>query len=188
MITGVGLATVTALQAQGPIINTVAPRSAWTMDLAKMKIPDGLASGKIFDQEFVLEAAKLNGGTLTLRQGKEFFADAQIIVFLFLKEGEAMAGKTFRIASATGLGRPHIHVSAKVKPGGRSERKSEAFVNKYAMVVEFGKSSGGQLPGKFYLCLPDKTQSVVAGNFSVEVFDSTHPLATESLISGEVSV
>ena len=37
------------------------------------------------------------------------------------------------------------------------------------MRLEFGKLSGGKLPGKIYLCLPDQEKSFIAGTFEVQV-------------------
>jgi len=39
--------------------------------------------------------------------------------------------------------------------------------DKYAMILEYGKKAGGKLPGRIYVCLPDKEHSVVAGTFAV---------------------
>jgi len=35
--------------------------------------------------------------------------------------------------------------------------------------LEFGNISGNKIPGKIYLCLPDKAKSFVAGTFEAEI-------------------
>jgi hypothetical protein len=47
--------------------------------------------------------------------------------------------------------------------------KSEMFMEKYAMKLEFGKEADEKLPGKIYLCMPDEAKSFVAGTFVAEV-------------------
>ena len=42
----------------------------------------------------------------------------------------------------------------------------------YAMKLEFGKRKGDVLPGKIYLCFPDKEQSYVAGEFEAKISDA----------------
>jgi len=47
--------------------------------------------------------------------------------------------------------------------------ESQLYTAKYALRLEFGQESGGKLPGKLYLCLPDESKSCVAGTFTAEV-------------------
>jgi hypothetical protein len=36
----------------------------------------------------------------------------------------------------------------------------------YSMRLDFGKTQGGRLPGKIYMCLPDGMKSYLAGSFN----------------------
>jgi len=51
---------------------------------------------------------------------------------------------------------------------GRTIYRRDAYPEGYAMILEFGKASGGKLPGRIYVCLPDEDHSVVAGTFQVK--------------------
>ncbi len=157
----------------------------WTMDPAQMKIPNAKVSGRIHGQTFVMDKTERSGSVLTLRQGEEFFPDRSVKLFLFLKEGETLMGKKYRIADGRRMGGPHVHVQWK-KEGSRFGESKEFL--KYAMLLQFGKSKAGQLPGKIYLCLPDESKSVIAGKFSVEIFDNTHPEVNQTEIGGKVIV
>ena len=45
----------------------------WRMDLSNVEIPSTTATGKIHGENFTIDAAKIQSGILTLRQGKDFF-------------------------------------------------------------------------------------------------------------------
>jgi hypothetical protein len=142
----------------------------WTLDLAKMKFPDKAAHGKIHGMDFSVEDVKLDAqGTLTLRQGKDFFPDAAIMIFLGLKPGEAIEGRTFQIEpdSKPGKETPSVHLKHK----GPNDKLpiGVAFGNKYAMKLEFGKAKDGMIPANIYICLPDSGQSIVAGRFALKL-------------------
>jgi len=57
--------------------------------------------------------------------------------------------------------------------------------DKYAMILEYGKKAGGKLPGRIYVCLPDKEHSVVAGTFAIALPGQTSEAGTGT-ISGTV--
>src|SRR5262245_2871553 len=59
----------------------------WTLNLNNMTFPEETASGGIRGQGFMCEHATLQGGNLTLRQGKSRQPDLGITVQLFAKEG-----------------------------------------------------------------------------------------------------
>jgi len=125
--------------------------------------PAGSASGKIRGENFEVEDAGIANGILTLRQGSDFFPDYAFLIFLFLKEGEKVDGRTFNITKGQGFGSPHIHMKWKQKD--QNAPKTEIFMKDYTMRLEFGKRENGTLPGKISLSLPDKDQSHVNGTF-----------------------
>ncbi len=159
---------------------------AWMMNLSRMKIPDGRVFGKLHNQRFVPDNFKLSGGNLTFQEGKDVFPPRKVSISMFLKDGEDLRGKTFRFPPSEEFGQPFVRVTHEKK--GSTFGESKTYMNKYAMVLSFGQSKNGQLPGKIYLCVPDDSKSVVAGSFLVEVFDDTHPKTTKSRISGRVTV
>ena len=138
----------------------------WMRDLSRAQFPDRPAAGKIHGLDFKVESAKMEkGGILTIRQGKDFFAEREMVIFLFLKPGESIQGKSYQISPKDPAGAsptPSIHIDWQEQPG--SAPKPAVFSDQYAMKLEFGQTAAGKLPFKIYLCLPDKEKSYVAGN------------------------
>jgi hypothetical protein len=132
-----------------------------------MTAPDKPAAGKLLGGDFKIEKAELGGGVLKLRQGKEFFADAEVIIFLFLKPGESVESKSYQVAADDKGGeKPHVYI--KRIPPGEKLPAGPGFTSGYAMKLEFGKAKEGKIPGKIYVCLPDEQKSFVAGTFTIE--------------------
>ena len=139
----------------------------WKQDLVNIKIPETIARGMIHGEPFAYESAKLENGVLTIRDGKDFFPDHAVKIFLFLKEGETAEGKSYNITRTSGFGSPHIHMEWKTKDS--NIPKTEMFMQAYAMRLDLGTTENDSLPGKLYLCLPDKMKSFVAGSFTAVV-------------------
>jgi hypothetical protein len=57
----------------------------------------------------------------------------------------------------------------KWKLEGKDVPETEMFTNNYVMRLEFGALENGKLPGKIYVCLPDKMKSFVGGRFVAEI-------------------
>ena len=139
----------------------------WRKDLRKVKIPDVTARGMIHGEEFVAESAKIENGILTIRDGEGIFPNHAVTIFLFLKKGESAEGKSYDIVSTSGFGSPHVHM--KWKPANSKIPKSDVFMKNYSMRLDFAKTQNGKLPGKIYLCMPDKMKSFVVGSFGAAV-------------------
>ncbi len=148
-------------------IETAATTGGWTTDLAAMEFPETPAAGKIHEDTFTCEKARFEKGILTLRQGQEFFADHELMIFLFTKEGEVLEGKVFRISQSSTGQRPHVY--KKWKQPGKNLPDQTSYTSGYVMRLEFGTIEDGKLPGKIYICLPDAEQSFVAGTFKAEL-------------------
>lgn len=134
----------------------------WVADAGKMTIPDAPVAGKLLGEDFQPNKIEFNSvaKTLSLEKGR---GDADIKIFLFLKAGEQLEEKSYKINAPGRLGeqRPQVHAGSK-----SAGRKS--WTNGYALRLEFGKAKDGMIPGKIYLCLPDENKSVVAGTFSMK--------------------
>lgn len=140
----------------------------WLADLSTVTIPEAKVSGTIHGRKFALENGSLQNGIVTLRQGKDFFPDLALTIFLFLKNNEKAAGKTYNINKDSEFGSPHVYMKWK-KPDARIP-ETKVFMKDYVMRLEFGnKEEKGKLPGKIYICFPDDLKSVVAGTFELEV-------------------
>jgi hypothetical protein len=139
----------------------------WQENVTKAEIPEGPAKGMAHGKAFKVERATISDfGILSIRMGKEFFADAEFLIFTFVHDKEKIEGKSFKIEPGEDFGTPHIHFRYMV--GDEKTPETEIFMNKYSMVLEFGKAGKDGIPGKIYLSLPDKEKSFVAGTFTAE--------------------
>jgi hypothetical protein len=140
----------------------------WTTDVTKMKIPNAPVSGHIGGRKFKADRVEYRSSLtqLTLRQGKDFFADDELSIFLFLKKDESPFGKTFVFGpkEAAMLRAPHIYKSQRHSKD-KAPKTTDFLDGGYALKLEFGKAKEGRVPGKIYVCLPDKEKSVIAGTF-----------------------
>ena len=148
-------------------VETAATAGGWTPDLATMDFPETPAAGKIHEEKFTCEKAKFENGILTLRQGQDFFADRELMIFLFTKTGELPESKSFRISQSSTGKRPHVY--KKWKQPGKNLPDQTSYTSGYVLKLEFGTIEDGKLPGKIYICLPDAEQSFVAGTFKAEL-------------------
>lgn len=141
------------------------PDAGWTLDLAGKKTPESPAVGRIHGKPFTLTRATVQGGTVNLREGAKWPPDLGVTIHLFAKQGEELAGKTVNI-EATRTNAPKLTLRWKDET---NQPMNRTIHEGYAMRLEFGAVQNGQLPGKIYLGLPDKTHSWVAGTFTAEI-------------------
>lgn len=165
-----GLLTLTAVTA-----HAAAP---WLEDCSKAAIPNAPAVGKVHGKTFrpagvELSLSQGDAGSehdtyfFKLRSGKEFFADQEISINLITRKGGKLDGQQFvvgpegafkmagTIKEPNGMSMPPVqgaHFSW--MPPGKRLPESE-LLPKYTLKLEFGKTAGGKLPGKIYLCFPD---------------------------------
>jgi hypothetical protein len=171
-------------------------------DVSMAAIPQRPASGKIHGKLFKVEKAEIMGGSqsamdkgkvvdsspvymLHLRQGKEFFADKEFVIFFAAKAGEKLDGKTFsakpmtfmqqvqqrhrepankRKSASVALGVQGVHVSW--KPAAKDLPRTDMYMDRYSLRLQFGKVSNGKVPGSVYVVVPDKEGSFVSGTFT----------------------
>lgn len=156
-----------AAPAEGRTTDTGPDGSGWTKELAGVEIPSGPVTGRIQGQPFKMENVTLENGWLKFAQGKDFFANLEMDVVLFEDDSTKLSGRTF-IVPKDGFGlNPHIWMKWKEEGGNLPKQRN--FMDGYALRLEFGRLSRGKLPGKIYLCVPDKEKSFVAGTFEVQV-------------------
>jgi hypothetical protein len=143
----------------------------WSLDLAGRGYPDRPAAGQVHGQEFTPDQVKLEGSVLRFRQGKEFFADREVQVFLFADPESLAQGLHVEARADAQVGSqvPHVHLAWMEAGGGVP--KTEIFDSKYAMKLDLGKADGSKLPGKVYVCLPDAQHSFLAGTFTADAPD-----------------
>lgn len=98
--------------------------------------------GKVRNTPFEIEQAILKNGTLTLRQGRDFFADVSVDIVTFEKEG--LSEKTFRFSKDSGQFKPHIRLGIKVE--GQNLPDEITILEGYDLALIFGKEERLGLP------------------------------------------
>jgi len=142
--------------------SAAAPAAEKLEDISDQPIPDKPATGKVRGKDFKIEMAKLEDGSLVLRQGE---VEEFEITFRGEKVGN-YAGKTFTVKpdqQNTGFG---IELAFSREPGSFSTSTTNRG---FAMRLEFGTAKKGKIPGKIHLRLPDAAGSFVVGTFLAEI-------------------
>ena len=114
-----------------------------------------------------MEKVTWSNGWLKFRRGSDFFADLELDVVVFENDVSKLSGQSFIVPKAEFGSNPHIWM--KWKKSAERMPEQRCFMDRYAMRLEFGQLSGSKLPGKIYLCLPDKEKSFIAGTFEAQV-------------------
>jgi hypothetical protein len=138
----------------------------WTMELTNVEIPDTPLAGKIHGNGFQCERATVNGGTLSLRQGKSFQPDLAVSITLFVPRSDQLSGRTVVITSTRQPPVPVVTLRWKEAP---QQTLQETISGGYAMKLSFGRVTNGHLPGRLYIALPDEARSYAAGTFDAEI-------------------
>ncbi|HOX55382.1 MAG TPA: hypothetical protein P5205_01415 [Candidatus Paceibacterota bacterium] len=158
-----------ALTSNAPVaINPTHPiptNIAWTLEPAKATIPETTAAGSIHGSGFLCERTTVQGGILSLRQGRAWPPDLGITLIFPVRPGEELTGKTIEIAP--GHPRP-LRIVLRWKDE-QQESITETFRDGYVLKISFGQPAEGRLPGRLYLGLPDAARSFVAGTFEAEI-------------------
>lgn len=147
------------------------PKIEWTTDLNKMKFPDAPVTGTVRGGPFKLDLAFHEiTGSLQLLQGKEVFAEASVTIVLPVKKNAELAGTKWEVSPAGDTkGIRAVHVKRALKK--KEAPQGEAYLNGYALRLEFGEEKDKKITGKIYFCGPEKDKSVIAGTFTIQVSD-----------------
>jgi hypothetical protein len=138
----------------------------WSLELTNLAFPEGNAVGSIHGTGFLCERATLQGGNLTLRQGRSGPMEAGVSIVFFAQQGEELSGKAIEIPADREPPLP------KVTLRWRDEQQQEvrkSFPGGFALRAAFGEAANGRIPGKIFICLPDDNKSFVAGSFVAEI-------------------
>jgi hypothetical protein len=151
----------------GPGVSYPVPTNInWSLNLANSTFPDMIAAGSIHSSGFFCERATIQGGVLTLRQGRGWPPDLGLTVHLVAKQGEDLSGKTAEVTPDRVAPAPRVVLRWK-EPNGHPD--SETVTGGYALKLAFGQAANGWILGRIYICLPDASHSFVAGTFSAEI-------------------
>lgn len=131
---------------------------------------DPPASGSIHGKAFLADRSTFEEGVLTLRQGKDYFADLEIILFLSPRQKhEIPSGKTITVTPQSSKNEvPAVLIKWK-EAQEKMPKPGEWFRQDYTMTLEFGEEKENRLPGKINISLPDTYHSLVTGSFSAEI-------------------
>ncbi|MDB6155932.1 MAG: hypothetical protein JWL90_4385, partial [Chthoniobacteraceae bacterium] len=97
-----------------PVLLALSQRKAgdglWRDEAVGAAIPKEPAAGRVHGRPFTVETANLENGILSLRQGREFVAEQEWVIFLFLKKGESPANRLFEVKRKAGSSAAHVHL------------------------------------------------------------------------------
>ncbi|HWW00959.1 MAG TPA: hypothetical protein VNZ64_14780 [Candidatus Acidoferrum sp.] len=144
----------------------VPTNTSWSLDLTNAVTPAARAAGRIHGRGFECERATLQGGNLTLRQGRNWPPDLGVTVVLFAQQSEDLSGKTVVVAPERLPPVPRVVLRWKDEQGKAVNR---TFNSGYALRVVFGQPANGRMPGEIYIGLPDEAKSFAAGTFYAEI-------------------
>lgn len=136
----------------------------------KLPAPEGAVSGSIQGQTFTYTKSTLHKGMsmLEVSEGEEFFAERAVKIFLFLKSGESVENRTWKI-NATGTGmNPHVHLSWK-EGDQDGVPKTEIVTSGYQLELKTGAITNDTITGSISLKVTGKTPAELKGNFNARV-------------------
>jgi hypothetical protein len=124
--------------------------------------------GEVKGERFVAQRAYVEQHDIFhLRQGADFFADQELVLFLFLDSGRKLDGLKLNVAPESGFGSPHVHVSYKVP--GKSLPETKTFMHGYTLRLEFEQQTGKSIAGRIELEVPTEPATRVSGAFVADI-------------------
>ena len=136
----------------------------WTLNLDAATTPSAVVKGEITSGAFTADYAQFDRGVLDFRHGTNTVPDREILIYLRLRPGEKIDGKTITVTSDQKTGVPVVIKKWKHDP--RYAPQQRQYGSGYAMKLEFGEVKDGITTGKIYLALPDTEKSYIAGTFN----------------------
>jgi len=158
------------IRARPALVAPPANDASWMLKLDKAVIPDSPAAGRIHGQDFIVERASLQNGTLTLRYGTRGAVTLGVLINFGGTQPEALAGRSLNIITSAPTA---ARITLIWQDGGKTTRQN--LEGGYALRLNFGEVSGTRLSGKIYFCAPDETKSYVAGTFNADIRNPRPP-------------
>ena len=146
------------------VVSAPSVDSPWRNNLAGVTFPDTPVAGRIHGQEFRVDGAFLQNGTLILRRGTEGPMDFGLVINFSGVQSELLAGQSINITTNAPLA---ARVTLRWEETNQSLRDN--FETGYALRLDFGTVVSNHLSGKIYFCAPDDAKSYVAGLFNAEI-------------------
>jgi len=145
----------------------VAPHASdanWMLTLGTNPIPGATVAGRIHGQDFIIERASFQNGSLTLRAGTRGAVEFGAFINFGGAQAESLSGQTINVMTNA---EKAARVSFRWKDASGTVQK-ENYDDSYAMRLEFGALANNRLPGKIYLCTPDAEKSYLMGTFNAD--------------------
>jgi DNA-directed RNA polymerase subunit RPC12/RpoP len=137
----------------------------WMLTLNTNEIPGTPVAGRIHAQDFLIERATFQNGTLTLRAGQKGAVEFGALINFGGAQAESLSGQAINVAADTDQA---AKISLRWKDAAGEVQKAE-YDSGYALRLEFGALERNRLPGKIWLCLPDPEKSYLLGSFKANV-------------------
>jgi hypothetical protein len=148
------------------VVYPLPTNSAWTLNLTNAAIPDTSLVGSIHGGGFLCERASMQGGNLSLRQGRGWPPDLGVSILFFAQQAEELGGKTIEVTPSRLPPLPKVTLRWKDE---HDKAVTQTVQSGYALKVVFGQVANKRISGKLYLGLPDDAKSFVAGSFDAEI-------------------
>jgi hypothetical protein len=136
----------------------------WMLSLGTNAIPDSPVAGRIHGQDFIVERATFQNGSLMLRNGTRGPVEFAAFINFSGAPAEALAGQTINVTTNADRA---ARVSLRWKDGSGTVQRVN-YNDSYALRLEFGALANNRLPGKIYLCAPDGEKSYLLGSFNAD--------------------
>ena len=136
----------------------------WLLSPGTNAIPDSPAAGRIHGQDFIIERASFQNGSLMLRAGTRGPVEFAAFINFSGAQPEALSGQTINVTTNADKA---ARVSLRWKDAGGTVQKTN-YDDSYALRLEFGPLANNRLPGKIYLCTPDAEKSYLLGAFNAD--------------------
>ena len=161
-------ADATSAKTQKPekpaVIAPPASDTNWMLSLGTNAIPDAPVAGRIHGQDFIVERASFQNGSLMLRAGTRGPVEFAAFVNFSGAQPEALSGQTINVTTNADKA---ARVSLRWKDADGTVQKTN-YDDSYALRLEFGPLANNRLPGKIYLCTPDTEKSYLLGSFNAD--------------------
>jgi hypothetical protein len=145
--------------------------AVFTLDVTNAAIPEGKVNGKVSGTNFVPDSVLLSqvgpAQVLQFVQGQPTSPDRELLIYLYPKAGETLAGHNWTVSQEQKTGVPQV--GKRWKPDPSQQPRVQTYNHGYAMKLELGQINGSVLPGKIFLALNDGQQTVAAGKFEATV-------------------
>jgi hypothetical protein len=136
----------------------------WSLALGTNALPATPVAGRIHGQDFICERASFQNGSLMLRAGTHGTVEFAAFVNFGGAPAESLSGQRINVTADTDKA---AKISLRWKDASGTVQK-ENLDNGYAMRLEFGALANNRLPGKIWLCTPDKEKSYLLGSFNAD--------------------